>query len=692
MTILTSNKIAAIEFYIDCGYTLFNLNGKVPPKDFHWREAEFDPFFESKAGRNIGVQLAATDLVIDVDPRNGGSESFDALCLDLGLVIETFMVITGSGGQHYYFKKPADIKIRKNLKEYKGIDFISEGGYVVGGGSIHPETKKEYLFTPSAILQAPETLLKLIEKQVIELKKGTDVYVTDQQTIERYREYLKNADPAIEGNSGDKTTFAVCATGRDYGLPPQIVLDCLLQNFNPRCEPNWSLEDLTKKVENVYKYAEGSIGSKSPAIAFPKEKFEIWSEQQDSYFHRTQNGRIKMDQHNTALMFSPTFPLEALVAMDLFSHQIIFRKAAPWHTKHDSGAKIWSDDEALRCRHWLSTNKKYEPSQLLMHEGALAAAYQYQFHPVKEYWESLVWDNHKRVHNWMHNYLGAEDNEYTRDVGLKTLVACVKRVYEPGCKFDYITVLEGAQRTGKSTAWEILASKPWFGDSAIDISKEWSIMKTFGKLMSEWAEMETFRKSNTQAMKAFLSSSSDTVRLPYNRIAQSIPRSGIFVGTFNPEKDQDIGWLHDTTGNTRYWVVATGVCGDIRNDKLREVRDQIWAEALMLYHAGTPIYFEDAKIIQMAHLEQEKRMGRDAWQDAIESWVNAPHNIDTLIFTGDEIFRNCLGGNLTGYKRVEMARISYIMQNLGWRKGNHYHPSRKVNANGYRRPMLEVSE
>jgi len=690
MTISTLNKITAIEFYIECGYTLFNLNGKVPPKDFHWRQAEFDPFFELKAGRNIGVQLSETDLVIDVDPRNGGNESFIDLCLNLGENFETFNVITGSGGQHYYFKKPADIKIRKNLKQYKGIDFISEGGYVVGAASIHPETHKEYLFSPAAITKAPKQLLELIEKQEIVLKKGSGYYVNDKQTQERFISYLKTAPIAIEGEAGDATTFSVAACGRDFSLSPDTTFDLLCRFYNANCQPPWAEDQLKLKVDNVYKYASGPIGSQSPAIAFPKEPFEIWSEEHDKYFHKTEGGKIKLDQHNTALMFAPTFPLEGLLATDLFSHNITFTRKAPWHKTNE--IKNWSDEDATLCIQWLSTNKKYEPKKQMMHDAAVVAGYEYQFHPVKQYFESLVWDGHKRVHNWMHTYLGAVDDQYTRAVGLKTLVACVKRIYEPGCKFDYITVLEGNQDTGKSTAWRILASKQWFGDTPIDISKEWSIMKTFGKIMYEWAEMETYRKSGTQAMKAFLSSDTDTVRLPYNRTVQPIPRQGIFVGTFNPEADRDIGWLHDTTGNRRYWVVSTSVAGEIRNDKLEQVRDQIWAESKALYDAGTPIYFEDAKVIQQAKEEQAMRVGRDAWQDAIESWVNAPHNIDTIIFTGDEIFRNCLGGNLTGYKRIEMARISYIMQNLGWRKGNHYHPTRKVNANGYRRPMLEVRE
>lgn len=686
---IVSNKSEAVQWYIEHGFTLFPLIGKIPPKGFFWRNAKYDPFAEFVG--NFGVQLQAEDLVIDVDPRNFQENVNSLALLENALgepIAPTLTVLTGSGGQHLYFKKPKDFKIRKSLKGLPGLDFLSEGCYVVGAGSIHPQTERLYELHTHSIIKAPETLLNLLEKKPIDVLIGVKDYVTDEQTITRYRDYLKTAETAIEGSNGDETTFKVSAIGRDFGLSPQIVLDCLLEDYNPRCEPPWELESLKQKVNNAYKYAEGSLGSKAPSIAFPKEKeIQVWSEEQNKYFHRNENDKIKLDKHNTALMFAPTFPLEGLLAMDLFSHNIIFTRRAPWQ-KID-GIKIWDDNEATLCSHWLSTNYKYEPKKEMMHEAAIIASYQYQFHPVKDYWESLVWDGHKRLHNWMSIYLGATDDAYTRAVGMKTLVACCKRVYEPGCKFDYITVLEGEQGSGKSTAWRILAGKTWFGDTPIDISKEWSIMKTFGKLMYEWAEMETFRKSNTQAMRAFLSSDTDTVRLPYNRTIQAIARQGIFVGTFNPEKDKDIGWLHDTTGNRRYWVVATGVEGDIRNDKLESVRDQLWAEAFAIYKSGMTIHFEDAEVIEQAQVEQAKRLGRDSWYDAIQAWLEAQHNTDKHIFTGDEIYKECIGGMLTTYKRPEMVRIANIMIDLGWIKSVHYHPNLKRSVNGYRRPILE---
>jgi hypothetical protein len=65
-----------------------------------------------KHNRNVGVRLPADVVVIDIDPRNGGDEGWDNLTLELGLDEAIFpCVITGSGGRHYYARKPADVPV-----------------------------------------------------------------------------------------------------------------------------------------------------------------------------------------------------------------------------------------------------------------------------------------------------------------------------------------------------------------------------------------------------------------------------------------------------------------------------------------------------------------------------------------------------------------------------------------------------
>jgi hypothetical protein len=132
---------------------------------------------EGLTGRNqfldgFGVNLAGKLLVIDVDARNGGVESFGQLCADTGLDLLGmcgFAVETGSGGgsMHLYFKAPEPpVSMVTNLNQYKGIDFKSSG-YVVGCGSEHISGDRYSVLhgSPDGITDPPGAVVELLKKR-----------------------------------------------------------------------------------------------------------------------------------------------------------------------------------------------------------------------------------------------------------------------------------------------------------------------------------------------------------------------------------------------------------------------------------------------------------------------------------------------------------------------------------------------
>lgn len=141
-------KMAAIADYIANNYILIPLNGKIPAIK-NWTNAAFNPNFSTIG--NYGVVLQEDDLIIDYDPRNDikantPENSLSRLFKKVGY-IPSFSVKTGGGGFHIYFKKPVDIKVVGELKNYPGVEFKTNGQQVVGVGSIHPETNKMYIIT-----------------------------------------------------------------------------------------------------------------------------------------------------------------------------------------------------------------------------------------------------------------------------------------------------------------------------------------------------------------------------------------------------------------------------------------------------------------------------------------------------------------------------------------------------------------
>ena len=117
------------------------------------------------------MRLGTKQLVLDVDPRNGGTESLDRLSTCVGERLESSpLVRTGGGGIHIYLSKPPSLRVYSKLADFPGIDIKSDGFQVVAPGSIHPDTKKAYeLYDPleeiGAPPAAPRTLLSMIERR-----------------------------------------------------------------------------------------------------------------------------------------------------------------------------------------------------------------------------------------------------------------------------------------------------------------------------------------------------------------------------------------------------------------------------------------------------------------------------------------------------------------------------------------------
>jgi hypothetical protein len=174
-----------MQIYVDAGYALVPLHrpgemrldkktGEMrdatkSPVHRNWQKRHYDSatvLADCRAeGRNVGVRPTADDLIIDVDPKNGGEESFKKLCADSGLDPRTCpRVITGSvpegsNGGHYYLRRDPALKIGKAHKAYPGIDFLSCDSYqAVAAGSVHPNGRL-YRWDPELPLLADAPMM-----------------------------------------------------------------------------------------------------------------------------------------------------------------------------------------------------------------------------------------------------------------------------------------------------------------------------------------------------------------------------------------------------------------------------------------------------------------------------------------------------------------------------------------------------
>lgn len=212
------------------------------------------------------------------------------------------------------------------------------------------------------------------------------------------------------------------------------------------------------------------------------------------------------------------------------------------------------------------------------------------FHPIKLYLESLTWDGVPRIDTFLVDYMGAEDNAYTREAFRKMLLAAVTRIYEPGRKFDTALVFYSEQGVGKSTLIQRL-SKGWFNDSLTNLSGKESYEAIQFAWLVELAELSALRKSDIEAVKNFISKREDTYRGAYARRVKTHKRQCVFFGSTNDDE-----FLKDATGNRRFFPVSvkrTRKTRIIFEPEFDAIIDQLWAEAMEGYMLGEDLTLSD---------------------------------------------------------------------------------------------------
>ena len=401
-------------------------------------------------------------------------------------------------------------------------------------------------------------------------------------------------------------------------------------------------------------------------------------------------------QKKSTQLENSLYNIKLIMQNDPYMKNIVFNQLAdgmeikgevPW--AHPG--KFWrdADDAQLICY----VDDNYGTFSARNYDIAVAKAVDDRsYHPIREYFAALPpWDGVARVDTLLIDYLGAADNAYTRAVSRKVLCAAYRRIKEPGIKFDYMPVLNGAQGIGKSTFIANLGMD-WFSDSLTlsDMNDKTAAEKLQGYWILEIGELAGMKKADLDKVKAFVSRVDDKYRASFGRRVTSHPRQCVFFGTTNSEN----GYLRDITGNRRYWNIKLSGSSKYRPWQMTsELVRQIWAEVMILADVGEKLYLppdleEYAKEEQREAMEHDEREGlvrlyldtllpanwdeMDLYQrrEFLRGDDTTPVGTDVRVIVSNmEIWCECFSRKKEDLRSIDSYAIAAIMSRLPeWKK------------------------
>lgn len=283
---------------------------------------------------------------------------------------------------------------------------------------------------------------------------------------------------------------------------------------------------------------------------------------------------------------------------------------------------------------------------------------------AQEWLAGLGWDGVERVSRFLVDYFGVVDSPYARAVSDYLWTELAGRVIEPGCKADMSVALIGIQGVKKTTAVSAIAPfRRWFTEVSFHDSEADAARKMRGCVVGELPELAGFKKKEIEQSRAFLSRTHEIWVPKYKELAISYPRRIALIATTNEQE-----FLVDHAGNRRWLPVRCERAVDI--DAIRRDRDQLWAEAAVLFTVGGVAWREAERLAPAVH---EEHIERDEWDDAILEWLYEP-GLDGVTPASREFLRirEVAMGALKieigrADKRVE-RRIAQCLIRIGYRR------------------------
>lgn len=347
-----------------------------------------------------------------------------------------------------------------------------------------------------------------------------------------------------------------------------------------------------------------------------------------------QKGRCVPSINNAKVILMHDTMLKGKIRRNEFTRKYKVFGGVPWEKENKE--RDWTDADDAGLRHYMEQVYQIRGKSIIEDAWTLAAN-ENRYHPVRDYLNGVAWDGVPRLETLFIDYLGAEDNAYTRAVTKMALVAAVARIFVPGIKYDTVLVLVGPQGCGKSYILKRLGGE-WFSDSLTTVQGKEAFEQIQGFWIIEMAELAALKKYEVETIKLFTAKSEDAYRAAYGHHVETHKRQCVFFGTTNT-----YDFLKDMTGNRRFWPVDVEperAQKDLWTDFTDEEVRQVWAEAVCLFRQNEKIHIDDRALKRMAEEAQDRHLEESPLAGAVKGYLDRllPEDWETMDLSARRMF------------------------------------------------------
>lgn len=522
---------------------------------------------DMNVGIATGCGLMVIDLDVDDERGEDGNATLRAWEKEHGELPETATAITGSGGTHLFYtvSEPVYCSVDNDL----GVDIRAEGGYVVAPPSIHPcGMPYEWELPPE------EVGVARADKRVMEF-----VRFAQQNSTRGRRERFKLPDTIGAGARNDTLMRYACSM-QARGDDDALILAALQGVNQLRCDPPLSDEEVLSIVKSATSYEKGNAKPRqreagdAPTLADPGVALML-----------KKDGSPQQTIENCCRVLEGDGMLAGRFYYDERAYTRMICGPVPWDDRE--GERAIGDADYCGLAAYLERAHGLMSKQKAT-DAVICVSMRNRRNLVAEWLDSLVWDGEPRIHALLPAFLGCDVSDYNVEAMRLFMLGAVARAYEPGTKFDYMLVLIGKQGLGKSYFLRLLGHESdWYCDNLNTIDGDAAAEKLRGMWVVEMAELlATKRSKDVEGIKAFITSTVDTIRPKYARETEQRPRACVFAGTTN-----DAQFLTDSTGNRRFLPIECGVhepAMSLFDGNAQAFFDQAWAEAAHIWKTERP--------------------------------------------------------------------------------------------------------